>query len=341
MPTSQPPAEIFEQLEEKDQLIQTLTERLSEVAEQLDRAQRSGGDRVGRPAAASGEILEQQRQLIESLSEAVDLWDGLQPRDAFLRIEARLDHMRTLLESAFESGVTPREPLRTEEQPQAATASSASSESPLEEPAKPQGPTGWEAMKAQLLGAGGSASPAPGVGQKPVNKPAAVPQPPADTSTAASAAEQTVRLGDNVQLPEPVDFETANREELEQAIEVRDHFIGILTRRLRNEQHRTRETVDWEALNNAPQELRARLQALEADLEDRLRIAEVELSLERARLSRIQSRVEDMQRQVEVRMKPARQQASANSAPAGRSAADADQAGSKSWLDNLRRRSTS
>lgn len=331
--TSPPLDDVLAQLEEKDQLIQTLTERLSEVAEQLDRAQRSGGERGGR-SAGSSEVLEQQRQLMQSLSEVVELWDGLQPRDAFHRIEARLDHMRDLLEAVLDTDSHAEDSSSKESRLKPAQANPPQ----REEPAKAQPASGWEAMKAQLLG-----------GQVAATAPVSHVQKPADTPTDAFASAEVAaatpdmtsadsHLSSLLQLPQPVDFETAQREDLEQAVEVRDHFIGVLARRLRSEQHRTREAIHWEALNNAPEDLRTRLQSLEADLEDRLRIAEVELSLERARLSRVQSRVEDMQRQIEARMKNSRPQAAAASAAEGKSAADSESSSTRSWLNSLRRR---
>ncbi|MBX3437564.1 MAG: hypothetical protein KF861_08750 [Planctomycetaceae bacterium] len=350
---SQTEANILEQLEEKDQLIQTLTERLSEVAEQLDRAQRSGSDRGGRSSApgVSGELLEQQRNLLEGLSAAVDLWDGLQPRDAFRRIEARLDHMRSLLESFVDSDGRPAVDDQEEKTPAPAPApAGARAPAPASAPSsrgeaprqagqaasKPQAATGWEAMKAQLLSGTPVSTPAT-PSSPPQREVSPSEEAPPAMPAVSSPSESSGQLGSDVTLPEPVDFECADRETLEQAIEVRDHFIGILTRKLRAEQHRTRQTVDWAALNNAPEELKAKLQTLEADLEDRHRIAEVELSLERARLSRVESRIEDMQRQVEARFKNAWPQGQA-AAPGSKAAAQNDDAAIRSWFNTLRRR---
>ena len=86
--------ELQQQLEEKDQLVLALTERLEEAAEQLDRAHRSGTDKGGRAGSGAGlahDALTQQQTLIEQLSKSVEVWEDVQPRDAFARIEARLD----------------------------------------------------------------------------------------------------------------------------------------------------------------------------------------------------------------------------------------------------------
>ncbi len=347
--TSRVQDDVLRQLQEKDELVQALTERLGEVAEQLDRARRSGADKRGRPAGAPSEMMEQQRQLIKNLSTVTELWGDIQPRDAFGRLEARLDHMRTLLESAIGSGLAPGEVVA--ESPEARVESTEESSPPPEQDDASPGDShqdeetteellsGWEAMKAQLLSGNGESSAEPAGNAPPTNDEPLLPEdPPTDDTAEAAAAEPPVSLGDDVELPQPVDFESAGREELEHAIDVRDQFIGFLTRRLRSEQHRTRETTNWEDLNNAPEELRERLQNLEADLEDRLRIAEVELSLERARLSRVQSRTEEMQRQIEARLRSNRKASRAKPAEDAESDLSDGPATAKGWFSNLRRR---
>ncbi len=347
--TSRPQDDVLRQLQEKDQLVQALTERLGEVAEQLDRARRSGSDKRGRPAGASSEMLEQQRQLMENLSAVTEQWGDVQPRDAFGRLEARLDHMRTLLESAIgsglaPSGLTPSELLPEAPEPRVAPAEpngtpQEQSDAPEDNETTEELLSGWEAMKAQLLSGNGGASTEPADEAPPASDetPPPVDSPPNETADAATA-EPPVSLGDDVEVPQPVDFESAGPEELEHAVDVRDHFIGFLTRRLRSEQHRTREATNWEELNNAPEELRERLQNLEADLEDRLRIAEVELSLERARLSRVQSRTEEMQRQVEARLRSNRKASRARPTADTDSDSSDDPTNEKGWFSNLRRR---
>lgn len=342
MESTQPaqlPDDVLQQLEEKDQLIQTLTERLSEVAEQLDRARRSGGDRGARSSGPSGEVVEQQRQLLEALSTVVEQWEDVQPRSAFNRIEARLDHMRALLESAVESGLTPGS-ISTRTMGSLAGDVSHQGDAPDgDEESEEQPLSGWEAMKAQLLS--GVTPPSPPPSQpatsetEPPDSEAASPTNAAESSSAAAA--DPVNLGEHVKFPEPVDFDSAKREDLEQAIEVRDAFIGLLARRLRSEQQRTRQAINWEALNNAPDELRERLQALEADLVDRLRVAEVELSLERARLSRVQSRIGEMQQQVEMRLRAKRAQDASDASPGGKGSPEPASAGAKGWFKSLRR----
>lgn len=276
-----------QQLEAKDQLISALTERLEVAAEQLDRIHRSGGDRGGRVGGGGGpspEALAQQQALLEQLSKSVEIWDDVQPREAFERLEVRLDELKDLLQGATLTPVAA-----------------------VPHPAKSNSLSGWEKMKAELMGEAGQTAPAhsdtaltatssrpPATPKTPSPQPVA-PHPPSATP------EPIQPLGD-IELPTPIDFDEAEREELEEAIEVRDQFIGHLARRLRSAESRTHEHIDWASLNNAPAELRDSLQQLESELNDRLRIAEVDLSLERARLSRVETRIRGMQKQIEQRL---------------------------------------
>lgn len=292
-------SEVQRQLGEKDQLIRALTERLEEAAEQLDRVHRSGGDKGGGRYGGGGssELASQQQSLIEQLTKSVELWEDVQPRDVFARIEERLDELRDMLEG----GVV------------ATSGESA--------PKKQDTLAGWEKMKADLLG-GESDEPAP-TASPPVtlSSPAAPAtqedessseeskDEPATVSTPASIVyEPSPQPLDEQELPAPVDFEIAQREDLEAAIESRDQYIGYLTRRLRSAESNAHQQINWEELNNAPDKLRESLQNLESELDDRLRIAEVDLSLERARLSRVETRIRAMQSQIEKKLQAAERQ---------------------------------
>jgi hypothetical protein len=315
------PDDIQHHLEEKDRLIQALTDRLSDAAEQLDRHQRSGGNKGSRKGGPSGELLEQQRSLIEKLSGVLELWEDVQPRDAFARLEARLDDLREQMESAGDAPFMSR--AAAAEAPESTTPHRAEAG----ETKRPQSsPTsGWEALKAQLLESAGSDAEPP----RPRTASPADDSPPIAQQFAAEAAAQ-------IEFPTPIDLQIAAREELEQAIEIRDRYICYLTGRLRLEEQRTRETIDWEALNNAPDALRKALQALERDLEERLRIAEVDLSLERARLSRVQSRTEELQRQIERRLQSRGGKTNTtDAAQKDRSDASSEKSPSKGWFSTL------
>lgn len=90
--------------------------------------------------------------------------------------------------------------------------------------------------------------------------------------------------------PAAIDLKTATPEEMADAISERESYICYLLQMLRT---RTEVPVppDWSALNNAPEELTARLERMAADLQDNLRRADVEISIERARLAREQAQL--------------------------------------------------
>lgn len=341
------PDQLQQQLGEKDKLIQALTVRLEEAAEQLDRIRRNGSDRgVRMSGGASAEFYEQQQTVLESLSATVERWEEIQPRDAFDRLEIRLDNLKSLLESALNSSIargtaTPKPgAVAANESRSSAPAAKPSTEP--KEPPKKDALSGWEAMKAQLM-SGGDAPPVAPIAPatSPVDSSAGdahedvPPIPSVTTSPAVEVNTFTPTPIEDVPTPVPVNFETADQDDLKQAIEEREEYIGYLTRRLQTEAERTRPTINWETVNNAPEGLKSVLQSLEADLRERLRIAEVDLSLERAKLSRIRANVESIQKQVEKRMK---EQASLRSLAAANPAEKPptkDEASPKRWLSSL------
>jgi hypothetical protein len=283
-------SDLKRQLHAKDQLVRALTDRLEEAAEQLDRVQRTGGDKGGRGGNSSDAALS-GHPLVEKISRSLELWEDVQPADAFARIEERLEELRDMLQGAIVG--TPGE---------------------AQAPKKKDVLSGWEKMKAELMGESAPAAPAAGGTKSHEASPAAKQQAPS-TSADGSAQEQSTpsppprpvpveppRPLDELQLPEPVDLEGASRPDLVDAIEVRDLYIGELTRRLRSAESRTHQSIDWAALNNAPGDLREVLRTLESELTDRLRIAEVDLSLERARLSRVETRIRATQIQIEKKL---------------------------------------
>jgi hypothetical protein len=281
--------DLKKQLHAKDQLVRALTDRLEEAAEQLDRVQRTGGDKGGRGGGSSEAALS-GHPLFEKLSKSLELWEDVQPADAFARIEERLEELRDMLEGAI-VGTTGEAPA----------------------PKKKDVLSGWEKMKAELMGEAEPSAPAAGGTKSHEVSPAAKQQasPASDESSeepspAAPAARpvpvEPPRPLEELTLPEPVDLEGASRPELVDAIEIRDQYIGELTRRLRSAESRTHQPIDWAALDNAPDDLREALQKLESELTDRLRIAEVDLSLERARLSRVETRIRATQMQIEKKL---------------------------------------
>lgn len=308
--------DLKQQLDAKNKLVRALTDRLEEAAEQLDRVQRTGGDKSARSTGPVSDSGGGSHPLLSKLSKSLQVWEDVDPGESFARIEQRLDELRDMLDGAMLA------PGGQAETPQGNGA-----------------PRNWEQMKAQVIQECEQDDDSP-------NKPKSSPEVPipeaagsdSDEEQGASAADQSPapppvpeqphRPISELKLPEPVDPALASRTQLEEALEVRNQYIAELTRRLRTAESRTYQPVDWAALNNAPVDLRARLQHLESELTDRLRIAEVDLSLERARLSRVETRIRETQQQIEKRV----QQSVGFEQPEGQSESKQSEGKSRGWF---------
>ena len=106
-----------------------------------------------------------------------------------------------------------------------------------------------------------------------------------------------------VKPPESVDFESANPEQLQEAIESRDTYLEYLIRKLRAAELSPKFLRGWQELEGVEEAVKERLEQLEETLNDNLVRAEIELSLERARLGRESIRIEQLELQIEKKMK--------------------------------------
>ena len=262
------------QLREKEQVIEALTERLEQAAEQLDRIRRTGADRGARVGGGGGlppELIEQQKTLTEELQQALQQWDTMQAGATLGRIEIQLTELRDLVAGGMSTDHASapvsrvREP-RPQRQPSQAMALGGSG--------------GYERLKAELLGDPEEPAPEPVAREH-------VPQHEIEPATELAAA------------PQPVDRSDTDPESLHAAIDARDEYIASLIRRVRSTEARAYGPIDWNALADAPEEMRQRLEQLSRSLDERLRMAEVELSLERARLSREEARLRMAEQQIE------------------------------------------
>ena len=276
------------QLREKEQLVAALTERLEQAAEQLDRIRRNGGDR-GLRIGGGGvppELIEEQRSLVAELQQAVQQWVEMQPGAALGRIEVQITELRDFVAGKGWDGVAAGHgDLERSSASDAADArrSKASATGPKE-----PGVSAYEAMKAQLLDSPSDESNE----SKEKTSPAMIAGPPVSLEEIAP-----------VDPPEVIDPQAAGIDELRKAVEQRDLYISYLTRWLRAVEMSYQSTIDWSLLNNAPDDLRRRLEELERMLHATLRHAEVDHSLERARLSREATRLEQLEDQIRREMK--------------------------------------
>ena len=133
--------------------------------------------------------------------------------------------------------------------------------------ATPSEGSNWEAMKRQMLG-----EPEPVV-EAPVEE------------------NDLSLLLNGITAPAPLDLESASIEALKKACADRDTYIVQMTRWVRTH-NSVSVPENWEELQGVPDELRRQVELLSSRLEEQVRLAEVEMSLERARLSREKSQVQ-------------------------------------------------
>lgn len=255
--------DLREQIDGKNELIAALVAELEQVVEQLDRVKRNGADRSRGTATAAGlppEVVEEHQQVLGELQRCVQQWEEMQAASALGRIEAELSELRSLITSGYQSDST-RETVDLDQ-----VMSRLSSESLLDHD-KPSAGSNWESMKRQMLGE---------------------PE-PADEEPSVDNDLSVLLAG--IDAPIPIDFDSASIESLKRACAERDTYIVQITRWIRT--HRAVTVPDnWSEIQAVPDELKRQVEHLSSRLEEQVRLAEVEMSLERARLSREKSQVQ-------------------------------------------------
>jgi hypothetical protein len=280
-------------LAEREQLVAALTERLEQAAEQLDRLHRTGADRAVR-AGISGvppELIAQQQKLVDDLQRAVDQWEAMQPGAFFGRLETQLGQIHELVQQFDRQGNEP-----------SSTSSYHVEHSRSEDTGSGHGePRRGSAESPRSILDFMKASQQPAADE---NEPHVE---PAENSAATSTATVVdILLPPLSDPPPPIEFAQATPEELGQACDARDSYITYLLQRLRQIESLGHVPNSWAGLEGAPEELRSRLEALEHRLQETLRLAEVELSLQRAKLAREELRIRVLDEQMQKDIKKAR-----------------------------------
>lgn len=275
----------------KDELVQALTVQLEQLAEQLDRLQRSGADKK-RAGGLPAEVVEGHKKIVGDLERVVQQWEDMQAGMMLGRIEVQLSELRDFISDRL-SGVPalPRPAggstyptLPTSVVLERISVTSTPAEPPVIETSttesadsKPSdGPSMWESLKSKMLD-----------------------EPP---KTGDDTAEADLMPLVEPTAPSPINPATATPEELERAIDDRDAYITYLLRKVR-QQTSVPSTPDWVSLEGVPEELCRTLEDQKRQLEEMLRKAEIELSLERARIGREQSRLRTQQEAIEKQMR--------------------------------------
>jgi len=257
------------ELEGKNELVQALTLQLEQAAEQLDRLQRTGA-RVSHGSAGGSlpaEFAQQQETVAQNVEYLVEQWDATQVAGSIGRVEMQLDELRDLVTQLASRPVQ---------------AVALSQEQAVAEPISE---LNAEASHADLLGSLQAAF---------LHSSEEIPEtileetPEEISASNFPKAESSSGQGELPDQPELVDFDSATKDELRQAVISRDDYIKTIVDHLSaaRKQFGIQSPENWEELQGCPQELIEKVQQLEQQLENQLRLSEVSLSLERARLSR-------------------------------------------------------
>ena len=288
--------ELQDRLTNREELVTELTDRLEQAAEQLDRLKRSGADRGGRVLGGiPPELIDQQRTLTADLQNAVQQWDEMQPTDLLVRVEMQVTELRDLIVDRL-SNVSPAIPHLND---LTAIEPAASGAKPIESSrdANPETSelSSYEAFKAGLLDSSQDAPP-PSAQATSID-----PAGSTESETPVVDEQSTTEKPEEISAVDPpatIDLETADVETLRDAVDQRNSYIAYLVRKLRVAESATRPAGNWHDLESVPDELRSRLEELETSLQESLRKAEVETSLERARLGREAARLESVSNQL-------------------------------------------
>jgi hypothetical protein len=320
------------QLQEKQELVTALTERLEQAAEQLDRVHRTGADRGVRSGAGfPPELIDEHKSLVDDLQHAVQQWGDMQAEATLGRLEIQLTEMRDLMVGNLAPGSFAGQPSRNV---QNSTQEDDAQESAEELHTKLSSsdddkPSDYESLKASLLQEDQTSE------DELASEDERASEDDVEAKTENDDRDESEEALP-VDPPPPIDIGTAAVEALQQAVESRDAYISYLIQKLRRvESTSSRVPDDWEALESVPEELRCRLEEIGERLEETLRLAEVEHSLERARLGREQARLQEMDQQLQKEFKRVGLKTEADQQEAGENEGDSNKSGISSRWERL------
>lgn len=276
-----------QQLNEKNQTVATLTEYLEQAAAKLNKLQKQTA--ANKPTRAfDSEMVHRQMELVSQLQAAVKEWEELQAPATLERISTQLDTLRETIRDGLKrqhsSAMEPANPDSpnppTSSLATAHLLSSHSSNDPGED--QKGGLSGWEALKAEMLKEEG-------------------------TLVENQEEEQNIDLREELDVlvnrPAPVSPDCEDREVWQQAVDARENYMISLIRALRVVESRRRGAPDWHSFTEAPEPLRDEVAHYATELHQTLRNAEVELSIERARISRQESVIAQQRREIDKALK--------------------------------------
>jgi hypothetical protein len=279
-------------LREKEQLVGALTQRLEQAAEQLDRLRRSGGDKAKRGGAggAGGApgMSEEHRSTFDDLKRVIANWEDMQAGATLGRIETQIVELRDLVANFAQSGGGG---ARAAGGAGAGTGAAAS------------GGSWWERQKAAMLGESPPESSSESQAAATAGSSGDAPAQEAQQPAAPAAPRVTLAELNLPDDPPAIDIDTIELDAARQAIRDRDTIIQKLREPLLLLLAADQLPRDLTSLDNLPEPARKRLQDLENSWQEKFRKAEVEISIERARLAREQAALRHEKEVLEKQLK--------------------------------------
>ncbi len=282
----------------RDELVTALTVQLEQLAEQLDRLQRSGADRKrssgnGLPA----DVVDGHKKVVGDLERVVQQWEDMQAGLVLGRIEVQLSELREFVAErlSFDGG-----PPRLGGHERGAAFPSLPSSMVLERltvTSKPSEPPSLETNSASVLTGETSPTELPSMWESLKSQMLEEP-----TLVSAEDVSGEPISDEEPPVPAPIYPATATPSELEAAFNERDGYISFLLRKIRRLTP-VPTPPDWVSLERVPEELCQTLASHTKLLEEHLRLAEIELSMERARIGREQSQLRQHQELIEKQMR--------------------------------------
>lgn len=269
-------------LRDKEQLVAALTDRLEQAAEQLDRLRRTGADKGRRPVVGGmpAELVEEHKKTIDDLKRVLTNWEDMQAAATLGRIETQIVELRDLVANGLHSGAMGAGASPRERGGGAGPSGAGKPGSPATGNA-----SWWEKQKAAMLGD----APPP----EPLPEKSAAPEPA--ESTEIARGEFDPASAEIPDIPRAVDLENITLDEAKEAIRERDAIIQKLREPLLLLKTAGQLPQGLQSLDAVPEALKAKIAELETQWQAKFRQAELELSLERARLGREQTALRQAQ----------------------------------------------
>lgn len=250
-------------LADREQLVSILTDRLEQAADELDRIKRSGGvlSKSNSDGADTASLIAGQTEVASKLDRFVEAWEERYEGPALRRMEASIQELRERLEQA-----APQSLWATQDQPQSF-------------PEQDDG-----ADRQSLDRSDDSAvqpdNPRP---RRPLEAPVQL----------VLISSDAVPDDLNVPIPEPIADQDVPESELRKAVADRDAYIRWLCQRMREITGRLEGWLVELQTESDDEALHRRVDELEKLIHEQLRVAEIDISIERARLSRDQAQLRE------------------------------------------------